>query len=302
MQSRAPQNILLTGPPRSGTTLACHLLNQLPDTVALHEPMRVKDFAALESYSAICQSIERYCVEQRSRLRASGRARSKQINGAVPTNSHQTVAIDSGLRKSVVSGGELVIDKALSDDFRLVIKHIAAFAAIAEEAVKHFPVFAMVRSPLAVLASWNSIDFGFRQGHAPAAERINPRLAAHLAAIEDQFDRQLALLGWFYEQFARHVPRNQIIRYESLIDSGGRALAAMHPAAAGLAEPLESHNTNPLYDRQTTALVGERLLRSDGAYWEFYSRSSVEALLDEFTAAPSPAEGSLAAPGRVQTP
>ena len=30
-------NIVLTGLPRSGTTLACRLLNLLPDTVALHE-------------------------------------------------------------------------------------------------------------------------------------------------------------------------------------------------------------------------------------------------------------------------
>jgi hypothetical protein len=285
MQRQAAHNILLTGLPRSGTTLSCYLLNRLPDTVALHEPMRVRDFAALGDHQAICQSIERYCLEQRDTLRASGRARSKQVAGAVPTNSHQTATTETGLRMPVVSGGDLVIDKPLSEEFFLVIKHIAAFAAIVEEAARHFPVYALVRNPLAILASWNSIDFGFRQGHAPAAERLDPALAPRLNAIDDQIERQFALLSWFFEQFSRHVPASNVIRYETLIESGGRNLAVIQPEAADLAEPLESHNTNPLYDREGTMRIGEQLLQADGAYWEFYSKESVEALLAEFAAA-----------------
>jgi hypothetical protein len=38
------QTVLITGTPRSGTTLVCHLLNQLPDTVALNEPMQPRHF------------------------------------------------------------------------------------------------------------------------------------------------------------------------------------------------------------------------------------------------------------------
>ena len=287
MQHDGAYNILLTGLPRSGTTLSCHLLNRLPDTVALHEPMRVRDFAALDSHRDVCTSIERYCVEQRASLRASGRARSKQVAGAIPTNSHQTAASDAGLRTSVVYGGDLVVDKPLSDDFYLVIKHIAAFAAIVDEASRHFPLYALVRNPLAILASWNSIDFGFRQGRAPAAERLDPVLTARLNAIDDQFERQLALMSWFFEQFSRYLPAANILRYESLIASEGRDLSRIQPRAATLAEPLQSHNTNPLYDREGTVQLGERLLRSEGAYWEFYTRESVAALLTEFATAPS---------------
>ena len=287
MEQHGAPNILLTGLPRSGTTLSCHLLNRLPDTVALHEPMRVRDFATLDSHRAVCHSIARYCVEQRASLRASGRARSKQVAGAIPTNSHQTSATVAGLRLPVVHGGDLVVDKPLSDGFLLIIKHIAAFAAIVDEASKHFPVYAMVRNPLAILASWNSIDFGFRQGHAPAAERLDPALTARLNAIEDRFARQLALLSWFFEQFSRSLPAANILHYDSIIASEGRDLSLIQPAAATMAEPLQSHNTNPLYDREGTVRLGERLLRSEGAYWEFYTRESVEALLTEFATAPS---------------
>ena len=280
-------DILLCGLPRSGTTLACNLLNQLPETVALHEPMRVREFGSLADYAAVCQAIGRFCDEQRATLRAQGLARSKQVAGAVPTNTHSEERPAGGLRQSVVSGGALVVDKPLSPDFLLVVKHISAFAAILGEAVHHFPVYALVRNPLATLASWNSIDFGFRQGRAAAAERLDPALAARLAAIPDDYDRQLALLSWFHEQFQRNLPERAIIRYESLIDSHGHALSVIQPSAAELSESLQSYNLNPLYDRASTLRIGERLLRSEGAYWDFYPRSSVESLLQQFDSATS---------------
>ncbi len=278
----APRNILLTGLPRSGTTLGCHLLNDVPDTVALYEPMRVKDFADLENYQAICQAIGEFCAGQRVTLRAHGRAQSKNASSTAPTNSYDTTPQEGALRKAVVSGGDIVVDKPLSGDFTLVVKHVAAFAAIVPEAVNHFPVYALVRNPLAVLASWNSLEHGVREGHVPAAERLDPALASRLAAIADDTDRQLALLGWFFEQFTRSLPASSIIPYENLVASGGRALAVIHPGAADLDASLDNHNTNPLYDREKTLRAGERLLQSDGAYWDLYSRASVEELLGAF--------------------
>lgn len=279
-------NILLTGLPRSGTTLACQLLNDIPDTVALYEPMRVKDFAELDSHAAICQSIAQYCAEQRASLKSRGLTRAKRAASNAPTNSYDVAPEEGALRKAVVSRGDIVVDKPLTDDFTLVIKHVAAFAAITREAVQYFPFYALVRNPLAILASWNSLEHGVREGHAPAAERLDAALAARLAAIADPAERQLALLGWFFEQFTRYLPASSIIPYESVTSTGGRALSVIHPGAESLTEPLDNRNTNPLYDRESTLRAGERLLQSDGAYWSLYSRASVEVLLEEFTATP----------------
>ena len=38
-------------------------------------------------------------------------------------------------------------------------------------------------------------------------------------------------------------------------------------------------NLNPLYDRDEMLRLGERLLASEGAYWRFYPKKSVEGLL-----------------------
>jgi hypothetical protein len=277
-------DILLTGPPRSGTTLSCHLLNKLPDTVALHEPMRVRELAELRDHTEICRAISRFCAEQRTSIVEEGRVKSKQVNGVVPENYFGDEPTRGGLRSGIVSHGEIAVDRELAPDFALVIKHIASFTALIEEAVNHFPVYALVRNPLAILASWNSIDRDFRRGHARGAERLDAELTARLAAIRNTLDRQIFLLGWFFEQYHRHLPQRAIIPYEAVVEQGGASLAVMRPSAAALREPLENLNTNPLYNREAIIRLGDRLLQSDGAYWQSYSRESVESLLSEFAA------------------
>ncbi|MGH8603034.1 MAG: hypothetical protein ACREXR_09780 [Gammaproteobacteria bacterium] len=274
-------NVLVTGTPRSGTTLTCHLLNRLPDTVALHEPMNVKEFAKLKDREEICRSIKGFCDEQRTSLHRRKSAISKNVGGAVPDNPIGTDRSEAGLRRSISPRGEIIVDRELSQDFMLVIKHNAAFAAVLEELARRFPVYAVIRNPLATLASWNSIDFNAQRGHIPAAERLDSALKAKLAAIDDRLDRQIYVLGWFHRQFRSYLPEQSIISYESVIESGGKSLSVVRSEAKNLDEPLESQNSSKLYDYQNTLRIGERLLKSEGAYWESYTRESVERLLNE---------------------
>ncbi len=273
-------DILVTGTGRSGTTLTCHLLNKLPDTVALFEPMKVSKFPELGTHSKMCREIERFCDRQRRTLHERGVAISKNADGAIPDNPFGTARTEEGLRRRSIKKGEVAIDKQLSQDFTLIVKHISAFAALLGELVERFPVYAVVRNPLPVLASWNSIDFNLQQGHVPAAERITPALKADLASINDPLDRQIHVLAYFHGQFRRYLPDESILRYESIIESGGSALSVIHPAATELSEPLQSRNVSELYDRDSLQRIGERLLRSDGAHWQSYSKESVEELLE----------------------
>jgi hypothetical protein len=243
--------------------------------------MKVKKFAGFEGHEEICQAIQRFCDEQRMSIHERKRAISRNVGGAVTDNPYGKDQSDAGLRQSIVSRGGIVIDKKLSQDFMLLIKHNSAFTAVLEGLVKRFPVYAVVRNPLATLASWSSVDANERSGHAGGAERLDADLRANLAAIDDDLDRQIYLLGWFHGQFRRYLPEWSIIRYESIVESGGSALSVVRPEAEDLSEPMESRNKNKLYDYQSMLRIGERLLNSEGAYWEFYAKESVERLLNE---------------------
>jgi hypothetical protein len=113
---------------------------------------------------------------------------------------------------------------------------------------RRFPCYAIVRNPLAVLASWESYDRSTRAGRQPAAERYDVGLRHTLDSIEDRVERQLYLLSWYFERFVRELPEAHVIRYEDLVSSGGRALSVVTPSAESLNAPLSNWNVNPAYD------------------------------------------------------
>ena len=273
-------NVLITGTPRSGTTLVCHLLNKLDDTVALSEPMKTKSLAKLPSLASVPSAVHRFCDSQRESLLTRKRAISKNVDGVLADN---TFANEGGVRKSISSKGEILVDKPLSPDFTLILKHPAIFTASLEELVKHFPVYTIMRNPLAVMASWNSIESNLRRGRVPAAENLDPVLHSTLQRLRDPIDRQIHVLDWYHSMWHRHLKPENFIRYEDIVSSKGAALGAVHPAASQFDEPLTSRNIGDAYDRDMTLRLGERLLASDGAHWRSYSKESVQSLLESMT-------------------
>jgi hypothetical protein len=184
-----------------------------------------------------------------------------------------------------VSKGEITIDKELSPDFTLVVKHCGSFTATLDRLVTRFPVYAIVRNPLSMLASWATVEFAVQRGRVPVAEGLDRELKTKLASIEDVLDRQIHILTWFHERIRRYLPDEAIIRYESIVETGGKALAVVQPSAGSLAEPLQSQNTSDLYDRERMLRIGERLLKSEGAHWQTYSKESVERMLGKLAVA-----------------
>jgi hypothetical protein len=278
---QAGYDIVLTGLPRSGTTLACRLLNRLPNTVALHEPFLPRFFAGMED-EAVLEKLGRFFRRSRRAIRRDGLAPSKTVGGAIPENAYGSAKPGQLRPHSAEKGkgiGKLVVDKDLEGRFFLVVKQPAIFTALLPVLVERFPCYTIVRNPLSVLASWNSVDHNVREGHSAGAELYDEGLRRELASIEDRVGRQLRLLSWWYGRFYGTLDKEHIIRYEDVVGSGGRALSVVVPSAKLLNEPLESRNLNPLYDRDDMLRIGERLLASEEAYWRFYRRESVENLL-----------------------
>lgn len=293
-------NMILTGIPRSGTTLTCHLLNRVPDTIALHEPIPLPMLDLSASRKEICFRIGDFFCESRHFLNRYGTAMSKQRNGRIPDNPKggypgvlsklmarlipfkKQGRLD--LRKSRVTRGPVHFKKRLSHEFLLCIHHNAGFTVLLDDLTDYFPCFAVVRNPLSVLASWNSIDFPIRSGHSPAAERIDAVLKRDLTLISDRYERQLHMLSWFFEKYDSALPRDHVIYYEDIILSRGKALKIFFGAAGNFDEDfntmrLKNKNLNKLYNRDLMLKLGEKLLKTEGAFWKFYTRASVEQLM-----------------------
>ncbi|GGZ70778.1 hypothetical protein GCM10008101_26410 [Lysobacter xinjiangensis] len=265
-----PRNLALTGIPRSGTTLCCHLLSQCPSTVALFEPMAVSTLPG--DRAAAIREVEHYFGQVREQIRSTATAPSKQVDGRVPDNPFSGTAADSR-RRLVVEEGTIKVDVA-GADYLLVIKHNAAFTALLPELGNAVPVIAIVRNPVAALASWTSVDLPVREGRAPAGESLDPELRDRISALPTVLERQIVLLDWFFERFSRLDPA-RVLRYEDIVSSHGEALFTVAGSRPGHVPRLASRN-RPGGDTGVPTAAITKLMSGSRAWERWYTTREIE--------------------------
>lgn len=281
--SKRDRNIVLTGPGRSGTTLTCYLLNKLPDAVALSEPISPGKYAdRMPDHEAVVDGIEEYYRDMRKMALVEGLVISKHSGGMVPDNSK---GMKDGVRQRIVDKGKISVGKDLRTDFYLAIKQPGMFTALLPTLAERFSCFAIVRNPLAIMASTSTLQQPNKRRKNPSAKRrYDPKLGSRLEKNKregaDKIGQRLLRLHYAFERYQQVLPETHILRYEDICSTRGKALKVIVPSAEGLDEPLENKNLNPLYPRDKVFRFGERLLESEGAYWNFYSREDVEEIMN----------------------
>lgn len=220
---------LLTGIPRSGTTLVCALLNEFPDCLALAEPLKL-DCGGDRSQAV--SMIEEFLANSRRQALAEGIVVSKHVGGHVPDNWVEPPEQAQGLRKVLEVHGPIGVGKKLSPDFHLFVKHPAEFSALAAPLLERgHDLWAIIRHPLMVLAAWQTVDMPVNRGRMPMAEVFLPALAALQDGEPDRLKRQINLLRWLLETYAT-LPSGRIIRYEDLLAAPEDTLARLTAKAA----------------------------------------------------------------------
>lgn len=268
-------DLLLTGVPRGGTTLACQLLQGCHDTVALFEPIDVSRLPA-DRDTAVSEVLA-FMVDARAQLHRNATAPSKQVDGAVPDNPFSST-IANGRRALLASPGMIRVQPPPARGFTLVVKHNAAFTALLPELSSRLRVLALVRHPLSVLASWNSVDLPVSHGRLPAGERFDPALARALEPQADLLTRQLLVLDWFYSRFERILPASSILRYEEVVESQGAVLRTSAGLEGGSVAGLSERNASALYSRAAIPALVDALVRKPGRWQHWYPVETIAPL------------------------
>jgi hypothetical protein len=287
--------LLLTGLPRGGTTLACELLNEVTDVYALDEPLDVPNLvqqAALgegpdgggprRGIESIASGIREFALAQRRSIGEQGIAFTKHVDGQVRGAKVTDTRGADGFRLRLVERGAVQVPRPQSSGFTLAIKHPVLFTVLLADLQRQFPVFAIVRNPLSVLASWETITMALREGKPKLLDVLAPELARELAATADALERRVRLLLWFFEAYATLLPPERVLRYEDIVGSGGSALRAVVSPAAALRVELVNRNAAAVYDRAHVHALA-RLLQREGAHWRYYSPADVEEVLAAMT-------------------
>ncbi|MEZ5931522.1 MAG: hypothetical protein R3F54_06150 [Alphaproteobacteria bacterium] len=209
---------ILVAPARSGSTWLCMLLNELDNVVALDEPFAREALAEMDP-AGFAEFVGKTLEDERRMILESAKAHStKAIGDRGLGNHYGEVSHKTGLRARQVEFGTIDISKTLSPDFTLVIKHTIPFTGIIDRLILRYPTYVLVRNPLAILISWNSIEAAYRDGRIQDyALNLTGDLAERLD-VPDRFERQLRLLEWHFENYLSVSPQH-VVRYEDLTTS-----------------------------------------------------------------------------------
>ena len=220
-----PRTWLLSGIPRSGTSLSCRLAGDLPDTVALSEPLNGKEHREpSRDPRGACAYIGHFVEQARDRILTERRGSTMLVGGRLDDQMVASGPAEASLRQPLAYWGEMAIDKPLSTGFTLVVKHNALFAALLPRLALSFSCLGLVRNPLSVLASWQTVNLPVHRGRILEGEALDRHLHRTLEREPDVLLRQIAVLDWFMNRFRNHLAPENVIRYEDLVDSGGRVL------------------------------------------------------------------------------
>src|SRR5690606_21718614 len=150
------RDVIVTGIPRSGTTLAASLIDSLPDTVCLNEPgwHHARSAPTPEGFA---QFIKKDFARLRRQLVEGEPVPDRRAgDGSATTNYYR---VEGGKMES--SFEVLPFTRpGLSAEFTLAIKHNGPYLAVLPQliALKAFIFIAIVRHPVEVLHSWRSLS------------------------------------------------------------------------------------------------------------------------------------------------
>ena len=213
---------LLTGIPRSGTTLSCKLLNQHQHCLALHEPLDHNQIGDFNSTSDFVGKLVPVVYELQSQIRQKGSVVVGDARSLMEDNPVGDARDSQGKRVVAALRGTLDLPHEKIGHTNLFVKHNALFTALLPELAHHFEIIAIVRNPVDVLLSWMSVDLPVNRGSLPAAERFDSTLKESLAITSDVTLRQIHIYQWFCERFQNnHIT---VVKYEDIVKTNGTCL------------------------------------------------------------------------------
>jgi hypothetical protein len=259
MNRRVDRNVLLTGIPRSGTTLLTALLDCPPTTVAIGEPQGLgalqKQYA--NDHSGFVQNLKKYFFDMRGVISNKKPFKDrKSVNGKPLTN---YVEGGGGQRTKSYQIADRQVDY-VEKDFHLVIKAPVIFTAILPTilADKSYKVIAIIRNPISTILSWNSIEFPISKGRLPAGEGYWPELGEVTGATYSIVEKQARIWELFARRYIEHQSEITLLKYEDVVYNP-KAVSDMLSMPFSNIE-IENMNNNPVYDSSIVSNIKESLL------------------------------------------
>lgn len=261
------RNILLTGIPRSGTTLASALLDGLPDTVCLNEPdWQTTGFSSNPNNYA--KWLVGDFIKIRRRLeRCDPIPDRRAADGSAVTNYYKTDTATAAISQNFQT--VRFTRPGLTREFNLAIKHngpyLGALPSIVD--LEWFTVIAIMRHPVPVIHSWRSLQLPISRGQMPNAVGYWQEMAQLTAAPMELLEKQVRMYDLMCRRIYELRSMIHILAYEQMI-----AAPQLLCEYSGIDATLDSSLiTGP--SREVPAEEGKIIMNAlhrHGEYWRYF--------------------------------
>ena len=212
-------NHLITGIPRSGTTLLTSTLSSSSQAVVFSEPEWLKN---LRTQAPDATSFTQHLIDQITELRVSVHTqqsiqlKSSRFRKGQPANYY--IRDDQGKISSDKSEKAVQLDPQLHNA-PFIIKSNAQFTACLKQLIDTdcFKIHGIIRNPVAVLMSWRSLNIPVSQGNMKIAEKYNPEYLSYIQPAKTLLEKQVLMADWYFAEFHKHSSNIHVIKYEDLI-------------------------------------------------------------------------------------
>ncbi len=251
------KDLILTGIPRGGTTLAASLIDGIPNTVCLNEPGWHNASSAPDA-AGFAQFIREDFARLRARLLAGQSVPDRRApDGSATTNYFR---VEGGRMENTFD--VMPFSRAgLTPDFTLAIKHNGPYLAVLPQliALKAFTITAIVRHPVEVIHSWRRLQLPVSEGRMPNAAPYWPELATLIATPMDLLAKQVRLYDLMCRRLWEHRDEVRILTYEALV------------AQPSLLGPVDGSRVSPQKPvPQEARMEIESALQAHGEHWRAF--------------------------------
>ncbi len=249
--------LLVSGIPRSGTSLVTNILSKTANTISFSEPRFIQGIKAKSNHA---DEVAGYLSQMIQNLRndiQTGRPVELRVHKdtAQPLDNYfnRTREVDGTvLIKNNSTYQEVALPKTRHTD-KFVIKNNLLFTACMESLVKRFDMLFVIRDPIATLGSWNSLDIPVSRGVVKSGMKFSPSLKKMVDG-SSLLERQIQIFDWFCYQYRSLENNACVVQYETLIERPDEQLKP-YLASKNKITGLKNMNNNVFYSNDLKAEI-----------------------------------------------
>ncbi|TDR23774.1 hypothetical protein [Marinicella litoralis] len=262
------KNWLLTGIPRSGSTLALKLIADNQQVVGLDEPGWLKEIRQQADVGLIADSLLQKMADLRAQVKMGEPVSMNFGQGTDSLTDNHFARTEQGIIKTKQS--QKVKLAASTCDKIWIVKSNVFFTALLNQLLKskHFQLLVTVRDPIAVIKSWRSLDFSLSKGRSMIAEKFDPSsVVGH--ENEGVLVKQVLLLDWMFKKYYENINDISVFKYEDLVENPSIIGEQLNIRSVNKDMSLASRNNNAFYDHSESKEI-ETCIRKYGRYYQYF--------------------------------